>query len=289
MGYAHIENLYRPEAQIILAFRECYALEKIHGTSSHVSCKDGKLHLFAGGESHERFVALFRQDALLVASAAVAEGKDWIVFGEAYGGKQQDMSATYGKELRFVAFDVKIGECWLDVPSAAKFAEALELEFVPYNRGPCTLEWLNEQRDLPSRIAVLRGITEPKIAEGIVIRPPFEVRLNNGERVCAKHKRPEFSERKSKADTEVDPAKRQEFESAQAIAEEWVTAMRLTHVLDKRPDISSVEHTGQLIQAVVEDILREGAGEVADTKANRKAIGALAASMFKKRIVAEVV
>jgi len=43
VGYLHIENLYRPAAQIILLFREVYALEKVHGTSAHVAWKQGKV------------------------------------------------------------------------------------------------------------------------------------------------------------------------------------------------------------------------------------------------------
>lgn len=35
MGYLHIDNLYK--AQEILAFRTCFALEKIHGTSANVA------------------------------------------------------------------------------------------------------------------------------------------------------------------------------------------------------------------------------------------------------------
>ena len=37
MGYLHIDNLYKN--QDILMFKECYAMEKIHGTSAHVSFK----------------------------------------------------------------------------------------------------------------------------------------------------------------------------------------------------------------------------------------------------------
>lgn len=56
MGYLHIENLYKNKT--ILLFRECYALEKIHGSSAHVSFRvndDGTdaVNLFAGGGSHE--------------------------------------------------------------------------------------------------------------------------------------------------------------------------------------------------------------------------------------------
>ena len=37
MAYHHIDNLYRN--QDVLLFKEVYALEKIHGTSAHVSFK----------------------------------------------------------------------------------------------------------------------------------------------------------------------------------------------------------------------------------------------------------
>ena len=40
MGYRHIDNLYKD--QRILLFRECFALEKIHGTSAHVSWTEAK-------------------------------------------------------------------------------------------------------------------------------------------------------------------------------------------------------------------------------------------------------
>ena len=53
MAYLHIDNLYKN--QEILMFKECYALEKIHGTSAHVGFKEGAIHFFSGGENHERF------------------------------------------------------------------------------------------------------------------------------------------------------------------------------------------------------------------------------------------
>ena len=38
-----------------------------------------------------------------------------IVYGEAYGGKQQGMRATYGDKLKFIVFDVKIYDRFLSV------------------------------------------------------------------------------------------------------------------------------------------------------------------------------
>lgn len=276
MAYLHIENLYK--ALEILSFRECFALEKIHGTSAHVHWSGEALRFFAGGVSHESFVALFDADALTSAFQANVEA-DCTIYGEAYGGKCQGMSKTYGPSLRFVAFDVKIGEAWLSVPQAHQIVSVCGLEFVHYVSVPTDLISLDAERDAPSVQAVRNGITEPRIREGVVLRPPFEALLNNGKRIIAKHKRPEFSERQSIP--EIDPTKRQILESADAIAVEWVTPMRLEHVLDKIPGEKDMTLTGAVIQAMIEDVLREAAGEIVTEKAVQRAIGSRAAKLYK--------
>src|SRR5271165_1119551 len=126
VGYLHIDNLYKN--QDILMFKECYALEKVHGTSAHVSWKDGKVHYFAGGEKHDKFAALF-DDAALTAAFTALGYDDVIIFGEAYGGKCHGQKWRYGDQLRFVAFEVKI-DTWLSVPNAFEVASKLGLEFV---------------------------------------------------------------------------------------------------------------------------------------------------------------
>src|SRR3990167_5040344 len=105
MGYLHIYNLYKN--QDILLFKECYALEKIHGTSAHISWKDEQLHFFSGGSNHESFINLFNHDFLIEKFKEIA-AVSMIFYGEAYGGKLQGMSRTYGNHLKFVVFDVKI-------------------------------------------------------------------------------------------------------------------------------------------------------------------------------------
>ena len=59
MGYAHIDNLYKE--QTILMFRECYALEKIHGTSAHISWKGKQLWLSSGGIQAQRLRCAVRR------------------------------------------------------------------------------------------------------------------------------------------------------------------------------------------------------------------------------------
>lgn len=282
MAYLHILNLYKD--QTILLFREAYALEKIHGTSAHVAWNGSAVRFFSGGEKHERFAALFDADAL-VASFTERFGETPVtVYGEAYGGKCQGMSATYGKELRFVVFEVRVGEhCWLEVPKAEAVAGQHGLEFVHYRKVSTDLEALDAERDAPSEQARRNGIEGEPIREGVVLRPLVEVRLNNGDRVIAKHKREEFRERRSIPS--VDPTKRELLERAGAIADEWVTPRRLDHVLDKlRPPATELSDTGRVIKAMVEDVCREASGEIVESKDARKAIGKRAARLFRERV-----
>ena len=282
MGYMHIENLYRPEAQRILAFREVYALEKVHGTSAHVGWGPEGIRFFAGGAKHEAFVALFDTAALMDKFAQAFPVAKATVYGEAYGGKMQGMKATYGESLRFIAFDVQVGDLWLSVPDAEKVVLSLGLEFVPYEFGPTDLLWLGAERDRPSVVAERRGCGTDRPREGVVLRPPFEVRTNNGGRLIAKHKGDAFAE--TKTPREVDPALLKVLEEAEAIAAEWVTEMRLTHVLDRLGNPTELSATGAVIKAMVEDVTREASGEIVDSKDARKAIGTRAARMFKARI-----
>ncbi len=287
MGYLHIDNLYK--AQEILEFKRCYALEKIHGTSAHVSFKGGQLTFFSGGEKHANFVALFDVPYLDAKfRERFTDESDVTIYGEAYGGKCQHMSATYGASLKFVAFDVKIGESWLSVTNAEQFVIHMGLEFVDYALVSTDLEALNAERDKPSTQAVRNGIVEPKIREGVVLRPFYEWKDHRGNRVIVKHKRAEFAER-GRPNVELDPSRREQLAGAEAIALEWVTPMRLEHVIDhivsqRAEKEIEMRDTPLVIAAMIEDVTREASGEIDDNDAARKAIGRKAVELFKARV-----
>ena len=202
MSYAHIDNLYKN--QTILLFRECYATEKIHGTSAHVKWLGGDFKLFSGGESPERFALLFPPEVLRARFMALGHA-EVTVYGEAYGGKCQGMSATYGKELRFVAFEVQVGETWLNVENAADVASKLGIEFVPFEKISTDLAAIDTERDRDSMQAIRNGMGTGHKREGIVLRPLLEFRDHRGDRIICKHKRDEFKE--TATPREVDPAK----------------------------------------------------------------------------------
>ncbi len=279
MSYHHIENLYRNQS--VLLCRELFALEKIHGTSARLDWKCATIVYSSGGVSHEQFKQLFDEVALHAAFTDL--GYDTVkVYGEAYGGSCQRMSAIYGKQLKFVVFEVMIGDTWLAVPDAEDVAQKLGLEFVHYVRIQATLEAIGAERDADSVQAIRNGCGPGHRREGVVLRPLVELMRSNGERLIAKHKGDEF--RETATPREVDPAKQVVLEAAEKIAFEWVTDMRLVHVLDKLPEATGMEHTSLVIRAMTEDVLREAAGEIVDSKEARKAIGQRAAKLYKEHV-----
>ncbi len=284
MGYLHINNLYK--AQEVLLFKEVFALEKVHGSSASITwTKENELKFFAGGEKHERFLKLFDQEKLKTVLSQIGQMLEIVIYGEVYGGKCQGMSDTYGKDLAFIAFDVTIDDCWLSVPQAEKVVKELGLEFVPYEKVDATLAKLDELRDSPSVVAIRRlgDLGRGKQREGIVIRPLIEVTMNNGGRVIAKHKGEHFRERATFQNV-TNPAKLKILEEAKAIADEWVTDMRLEHVLQKFPRDIGIESMRQVLAAMVEDVTREAKGEIVDSPEARKAICYATSKIFQKHV-----
>lgn len=299
MSYLHISNLYKPEAQAIFMFREVYALEKIHGTSAHITFKTNpsnpsqwQIVFSSGGEKYNNFIALFDEHKLMELFKAMnpLADREYTIYGEAYGGNQQGMSDIYGTRGKFIAFDVLIGTTWLDVPNGEKFVKDLGLEYVPWVRVPIVkavdgkvetdLTFVDAERDAPSVQSVRNGITGPKPREGVVLRPIVECTRVNGDRIIAKHKGDNFCETATPRKV-VDPNQMQVLSDANAIADEWMTATRLQHILDKIEGERDMKLIPKLIPAAQEDVRREGRGEIIWSDAVAKSIGKKAVDLYK--------
>jgi hypothetical protein len=283
MGYREIQNLYK--SKDILLFKQAWAMEKIHGTSAHISYShpNNRLTFFSGGAKYDQFVNLFDQEKLLkiFSENAIEHNIEKItIYGEAYGGKLQGMSHTYGKDLKFIAFEVCLNDNnWMSVPQADRIATRLGFEFVHYGLIDTTEEAINTAMMADSIQAIRNGIGPGKMREGVVLRAPIELIHPNGGRIICKHKRPEFAEREHTPKI-IDPEEIKVLEDAQAIAEEWCTHMRLMHVLDVFLE-PKIEDADKVIKAMIADIIKESVGETIIEKAARKAIGKKTMKLFK--------
>lgn len=292
MGYRHISNLYK--FQEILMFKQLYAMEKIHGTSAHLTLKpiEKEVIYFSGGEKYESFISLFIDNPILDKFKSLNIDTDITIYGEAYGGKQQRMSKTYGDKLKFIAFEVKIGDRWCDVPFAHQICDKLGIEFVHYEIIDANPELIDKLASSPSVQAKRNGVENPELPrEGVVLRPLIEVLTPHGDVFRAKHKNDIYKEREH-APQAKDANELKVLQDALKIAEEWVNEMRLLHVLDglKASEISIEEkNMNYIIKAMVEDVYREAKGEIVESKDVQRAIGKRTAKLtinyFKNNIL----
>lgn len=281
MSYMNIDNLYKN--QKILLFKQCYAMEKIHGTSAHIQKnKDGNVTFFSGGSKHAEFLSFFNVDEL-TQKLIEKTSAPFTIYGEAYGGSMQKMRKTYGDTLRFIAFEVKIGDSWLNVPKAHEFVVSLGIDFVHYKLINTTIEEIDAERDAPSEQAKRLGMGDNLTREGIVLRPLEEVVFNNGERAIAKHKADAFKETNTSRKV-VDPANLEILTKAKDIATEWVTRERLNHILTGNNIELKIENIGKVIPLMQDDIAREGRGEVILSSEAIKEISRATALLVKEEI-----
>jgi hypothetical protein len=284
MGYRHTDNLYANQA--ILQFPECYASEKIHGTSSHLKFnrQENTIHYHGGGERYETFKALFDVPTLEY-RFPLLRGDVITVYGESYGGKQQKNAWRYGPVLKFCAFEVNVDGVWLTVPQAEEYVKLLGLEFVHYVRIKTDLSCIDAERDAISEQAIRNGVTtrdgEFIRREGVVLRTINEELDSRGNRVMAKHKRPE--ERETKTIREVSTDKIEKQKEARAIAEEWVTENRISNAKSHfTADEWRIQNMGNLIRYIVNDVIRESEG-LAELDADAKReVGKRSAQLIKQ-------
>lgn len=293
MGYLHIDNLYKN--QEILLFKECYALEKIHGTSTHIKWTNNgipehqsELKFFSGGCNREHFISLFDEN-YLEKKFKELNIPNVTIFGEGYGGKQQGMRTVYGEELKFIAFDVKIDDMWLNVYDAEKFVDSFDdLEFVWYTRTSTELDALDILRDGESAQALRNGMgihmPSTRIGEGIVLRPLIELTRNDGKRIIAKHKGAAFSEIKKTRVVNRTDAQLKVLAQVKDICADWVTENRLSNILSHDPAPLELSQIPSIIGMMIEDVLREGKGEIVESKQLKQAISRETALMVKRRV-----
>lgn len=279
MSYININNLYKD--QTILMFKEVYSLEKIYGCSTHIKWKHETqtIHFFSSNADYQEFVGLFDFNFLKQKFIELFPDKDVTIYGEAYGGKMQGMSKTYGNQLKFIAFDVKVGVYWLNVPSGENVCNKFGIEYVYYKKISTEMDEIEKEFFTDSVQAIRNGMGTGHKHEGIVLRPLIELRKNNGDRVIAKHKRDEFIETKTRR--EISSEQLQVLEDAHAIAEEWVVNERLNHVLQRFPEDIGIESIGSIIKAMIDDVFREGQGEIVESKEARRAIGVMTIKLFR--------
>lgn len=166
--------------------------EKVDGTNIRVTWDaEHNLVLFGGRTDRAQIptplasylVSHFTADRL----ASGLKGS-LVLYGEGCGAKIQKCGGVYGADQRFILFDAKAGDVWLERETVEQIAEALEIPVAPIiHRGPL-MEGIEMTRaGVPSLLA------ENFIMEGFVMRPHVELRNRLGSRIISKIKHRDFA------------------------------------------------------------------------------------------------
>lgn len=190
-----LEGAYsRPEFEY-LAGNPWVFTEKVDGTNIRVM-RDGDTISFGGKTDAAQIPAVLFQrltDLFLpierrqLLAEVFADSPQVCLYGEGYGGKIQKGGGRYGVEQRFVLFDVKIGDWWLQRKDVEDIAGKLSLDVVP----------IIGEGTLPEMVEMARAGIKSRWgdfeAEGIVARPETELIARNGQRLITKIKTRDFA------------------------------------------------------------------------------------------------
>lgn len=108
------------------------------------------------------------------------------LYGEGYGAGIQKGGGNYSGEQRFVLFDVKIGEWWLERKNVEDIAQKLGLDIVPVVGTMTVYGAIDLVRN---GVKSSWGDFE---AEGLVGHPAIELRTRRGDRIMTKIKTKDF-------------------------------------------------------------------------------------------------
>ena len=166
----------------------------------------------------------------------------------------------------------------LDIATEAHTGQYRRDEKTPYLIHPVAVAMRFNDPILQS-IAYLHDVIEDSdMTLGDLLKQDIPLIVVNAVNMLTK--REDFRETKSKRKV-TDPEKLKILTKAKDIAEEWVTPMRLNHILDKIKD-PSLQKMREIIISMQEDIKREAKGEILWNKHAEKAIGRKTAYMTKE-------
>ena len=213
---------------------------------------------FHGVEKNEEIMAMLARMPLLKDKLVCGPNEQITLFGELYGAGIQK-AVDYGPALRFVAFDLAIGQHmvkWRTMAAACAYAEIpylRPLAFGPFDRILATI-------DVEAFKTTLNPAGPPEgsrgVAEGMVLRSidaTWQMGVDHRDRPILKIKRRAFAEHKVPVEQTVKREIEASADELTTHALAYVTAGRLASVRSKLLQDASVKEVGEQFTA---DVLR---------------------------------
>lgn len=174
---------------------------EVHGKTDKANMRPDEVELLKSLGDKDRLIEAFscEQPAPEYGegeTVIVLPENECIIFGETYGKKMQAAGGRYCKDrLKFICFDIKIGNTWLKREAVEDICRKLGIDVVPY-LGEMTLQEAIEKVKTGFTSAVSEDPTLE--AEGIVLRAPLGLLDRMGRRIITKVKTKDFRELEKK-------------------------------------------------------------------------------------------
>jgi len=215
---------------------------------------------------------------------------DVVVFGEFFRDSINGR-VEYGDNSRFRVFDIFINSVFLDWSDVVGVAEnSLGLDVVPhsYMNNPDKEKLENYIKDYNDPLAKEEANEEERIGEGVVARPPVEMKYKKDNRVIYKIKSEKFAEVKKGTNKSSGSSNSRFSEKEKAKVEKYITENRIFSVVSNMAEADpafevSMQITGNVIEETIKDI-KEEADEEFDDQLMGKHGGGEVARVFKKMI-----
>lgn len=172
----------------------CSYNKEIHGKTNNANMRIDEVELLQNLCDKDSLIKAFSHER---PAMEYPDGKDFvapesecIIFGETYGRGMQKNGNRYCKDhLKFICFDIRVGNIWLKRPAVEDICNKLGIEVVPY-LGQMTLD---EAIDLVKN-GFKSLVAEDKMldAEGVVLRAPLGILDRLGNRIITKIKTRDF-------------------------------------------------------------------------------------------------
>ena len=165
-----------------------YVVE-VHGKTDNANMRPDEVELLTKIGDVEKLIEAFTYDEK-------APEVECIIFGETYGKGMQKPGGRYCKDrLKFICFDIKIGNTWLKRDAVEDICKELGIDVVPY-LGEMTLDEAIKK----VKNGFLSQVSEdPTLeAEGVVLRAPLGILDRMGRRIVTKVKTRDFRDLEKK-------------------------------------------------------------------------------------------
>lgn len=172
----------------------CSYKKEVHGKTNNANMRQDEVELLWNICDKESLIKAFTYERT---APEYPDGKDFVlpevecvIFGETYGRGMQKNGNRYCKDhLKFICFDIRVGNIWLRRPAVEDICDKLGIDVVP-NLGLMTLDEAIDlvKNGFKSKVAEDQTLD----AEGVVLRAPLGMLDRLGNRIITKIKTKDF-------------------------------------------------------------------------------------------------